>query len=443
MSTPMTINPLPLDDAHNGWSALLQARQPRAALQQDMRVDWLVIGAGYAGLAAARQLAQQQPTACVALVDAGVVGENAAGRNAGFAVDLSHTTTLRAAQGDIARRVIGVNRFALDALKTLVQTHDLDCDWHASGRYHVAVTQAMANQLLKPYAHSLQAWGEPFEWLDRQALQARLGSNYYQHAIYTPGTVLMNPAALVRGLADSLPAQVQLFEHTPVIAADLQAAAPWVRTPQGRIDAGGVILAVNAFSQSFGVHRQYQVPVVLFAGLTSVLSEAQIAALGTQTAWGITPAHGVVGASLRLTRTRRLMMRQGFDYAPNLRATPAQYARARARNLALLRKRLPQLGAIDFEYFWAGYLAVSPNYAPAFGQVAPRVWAASCCNGSGIVRHTAAGMLIADLATGCHNPLIDDFLVQGRAAYIPPRPLRDIGLRLTLARQQWQGRGER
>ena len=47
-----------------------------------------------------------------------------------------------------------------------------------------------------------------------------------------------------------------------------------------------------------------------------------------------------------------------------------------------------------------GWLAVSQNHAPAFGPIGENAFAASCCNGSGIVRHTAAGMLIADLALG-------------------------------------------
>jgi hypothetical protein len=65
---------LPADDRTNGWSALLGTRQPKAPLQGDVAVDWVIVGAGYAGLAAARQLAQQQPDASIAVVDAGVVG---------------------------------------------------------------------------------------------------------------------------------------------------------------------------------------------------------------------------------------------------------------------------------------------------------------------------------------------------------------------------------
>lgn len=439
---PRTVDRLPNDDRTNGWSALLAARQPRPSLQAQLDVDWLIVGAGYAGLAAARQLATQQPGASIAVVEAGVVGENASGRNSGFAIDLPHSSSPSDAAVEQGRHVIRVNRFAVDALDRLVAEHGIACDWNRRGRYHVAVTDAVAAESLKSYAHNLDAWGEPYEYLERGALRQRLGTDYYAAAVYTPGTHLLNPAALVRGLADSLPPQVQLFENSPVVEADLHGDSPSVRTAQGRIRAGKLILAVNAFSQSFGVYRERQVPVLLFASLTRPLTDAQLASLGSEDTWGVTPAHGVAGSTLRLTQDRRLMIRQGFEYSPSLRTNDARRAKAKAMNLDLLRRRFPQLGAIELEHFWMGWLAVSQNHAPAFGRIAHNAYAASCCNGSGIVRHTAAGMLIADLALGRQNPLIDDFLVEGTANYIPPRPVRDIGVGLTLAWDMWRGRAE-
>ena len=440
---PRTVDRLPNDDRTNGWSALLGARQPRAPLQAGIEVDWLIVGAGYAGLAAARQLAARQPGASIAVVEAGVVGENASGRNSGFAIDLPHSSSPSDAAVEQGRHVIRVNRFAVDALDRLVAEHGIACDWSKRGRYHVAVTDAVAAESLKAYARNLDAWGESYEYLERGALRERLGTDYYSAAVYTPGTHLMNPAALVRGLADSLPPQVQLFENSPVIEAELNGASPYVRTSaQGRIRARKLILAVNAFSQSFGVYRQRQVPVLLFASLTRPLTDAQLERLGTDDSWGLTPAHGVAGSTLRLTQDRRLMIRQGFEYSPSLRTNEARRKKAKAMNLGLLRRRFPQLGEIELEHFWMGWLAVSQNHAPAFGRIADNAYAASCCNGSGIVRHTAAGMLIADLALGRKNPLIDDFLVEGTANYIPPRPLRDIGVGLTLAWDMWRGRAE-
>src|SRR5262249_51798748 len=87
---PRLVDRLPADDHTNGWSALLPRREPRPCLEGDRDFDWVVVGAGYAGIAAARQLAERHPGASIALVEAGVVGENASGRNSGFAIDLPH-----------------------------------------------------------------------------------------------------------------------------------------------------------------------------------------------------------------------------------------------------------------------------------------------------------------------------------------------------------------
>ena len=83
---------LPDNDSTNGWSRILPPRTPRAPLSGEARADWVVVGAGYAGLAAARRLAANRPGDAIMLVEAGEAGENASGRNSGFAIDLPHVT---------------------------------------------------------------------------------------------------------------------------------------------------------------------------------------------------------------------------------------------------------------------------------------------------------------------------------------------------------------
>ena len=73
----LIISRLPCNDHTNAWNTILPHRTPHAALAKVIKADWLVIGAGYAGLAAARQLAHNRPDDSIALVEAGVCGENA------------------------------------------------------------------------------------------------------------------------------------------------------------------------------------------------------------------------------------------------------------------------------------------------------------------------------------------------------------------------------
>ena len=67
-----------------GWTAMLPARTPRAALNDDITVDYAVAGAGYTGVAAARRLHELDPQARIALIEATTVGEGSSARNSGF-----------------------------------------------------------------------------------------------------------------------------------------------------------------------------------------------------------------------------------------------------------------------------------------------------------------------------------------------------------------------
>ena len=75
--TERQVSLLPDNDNSNGWSRILPARDPKPALTTDTNVDWVVIGAGYAGLAAARRLGENRPNDSIALIEAHEAGENA------------------------------------------------------------------------------------------------------------------------------------------------------------------------------------------------------------------------------------------------------------------------------------------------------------------------------------------------------------------------------
>ena len=81
---------LPRNDETCGWANLLPPRpRPVRRVAGSMHFDWAIVGAGYAGLAAARRIAELAPGQSIAVIDAGRAGEGAAGRNSGFAVEIS------------------------------------------------------------------------------------------------------------------------------------------------------------------------------------------------------------------------------------------------------------------------------------------------------------------------------------------------------------------
>jgi glycine/D-amino acid oxidase-like deaminating enzyme len=86
----MRVTRLPVDPGPAGWNALLPPPPPAQVLDGDIAADWLVIGGGFAGLAAARRLTQLAPGSRIVLLEARRIAEGPAGRNSGVMVDLPH-----------------------------------------------------------------------------------------------------------------------------------------------------------------------------------------------------------------------------------------------------------------------------------------------------------------------------------------------------------------
>ena len=71
------------------WREILTAEPPNyPQLDRSTTADITIIGAGFAGLAAAQRLTQLDPSLRVVVLDAGNIAEGASGRNSGFMIDL-------------------------------------------------------------------------------------------------------------------------------------------------------------------------------------------------------------------------------------------------------------------------------------------------------------------------------------------------------------------
>lgn len=437
----MKIARLPHDDETNGWSAILPPRAPRAPLAGDRAADWIVLGAGYAGLAAARRLAETCPDQQIAIVDAGTAGENASGRNSGFAIDLPHNVGSSMEELDGSHRYMRLARWAIEQLESAIAANDINCDWSLDGKYHAAVSPRGVTTVLEPFAKELEALGEPFRWVDKAELTEKIGSKHFTAAVYTEGGALMNPAALTRGLADSLPDNVSLYENSPVLEANFDNGIH-VTTSGGSLRAPKMILAANGFAEQFGFYPRRFLHLAAHASLTRPLSDEEHKRYGVAAAWGLTPANAFVGITMRYTNDHRILIRHGLNYCPDQRVAESERAAVRRRHKALFDQRFPMLPDVEIAHTWTGFVCLSRNSAPGFGQVAPNIWSAVCQNAVGVTKGTVGGMLAADMATGRENPLIADMQSLGEPSLLPPRPFLDIGVRARFRWELWTNRHE-
>jgi glycine/D-amino acid oxidase-like deaminating enzyme len=437
----MRITRLPQNDATNAWNTILPMRTPHPALSGDIIADWVVVGAGYAGLAAARRLAKNRPHDKIVIVDAGVCGENASGRNSGFAINLPHTVSSNLDQLTSAQRYMRLARAAISDLEAQVTAHNIACDWSRDGKYHAAVTEGGSDAMLRPFAAELDKLSEPYRWVESEELARNLGTKHFLRAIYTPGCVLLNPAALVRGLADTLPCNVTLFENTPVIGM-AKANGVQLETSNGIIRAPKMILAANGFSDQFGIVKKRFVHLALAASLTRPLTQDEQHAFGVEKPWGLTPANGFGGITMRYTNDKRILIRQDIKVAMGQKFPTERTAQLGQQHKRLLDERFPMLPNVVMANTWVGFICMSANGAPMFGNLGQNVWVAACQNGIGVTKGTISGILAADMACGQDNPMIADMESLGKPTVIPPRPFVEISTRAKLAWEVWKNRKE-
>lgn len=421
----------PADDASCGWFHLSPARTVRSAHYGISRARWVVVGAGFTGLAAARQLALKFPDDEIVLVEAQQVGYGSSGRNAGFAIDLPHDIGAADYIGDIAtaKMSMKLNLTGQTILKDLVEKYGIDCQLRACGKYQAAV-EDRGIAVLDAYRGGLDKLGQEYQVIDGQDLPGHIGTSFYRKALFTPGTALIQPAGLVKGLADSLPPNVTLYENTPI--TEVQYGERTVLShAHGRLVADNLVLTNNAFAMSFGFLRGRMLPVFTYASLTRQLTDDEQARLGGLPFWGVIPADPY-GTTLRRTVDNRLLVRNSFSFNSDGRANPKYLQRFVKRHRESFERRFPMLGDVAFEYTWGGSLSLSRNHMAHFGQLAKNVYGALCCNGLGVTRGTVTGTLLADWLAGERNELID-FVAQGPGpSRNPPQPLLSAGVNMNL-----------
>ena len=413
----------PVYQASCGWNALLPARTPRYQAPIQSHFDVIVIGAGVTGLAAARRLAELNPNAEIAIIEAGVCGEGSSGRNSGFLINLPHNTSVSghgSVQESMALKQIALYDQGLIWLKEIIDKHQIECGWNAVGKYHAAATPR-GEKSLKMALRNYERWGVAYRELNQEQLYEELGTSYYHYGYHSYSNVFVQPAALVRGLADALPNNVFLWEQTPVLK--LEKGQPHrVVTAHKELTAAQVIIANNGFASQLGFAKDRVLTIYTYAGLTEELDEGTLQRFGPAPEWGVIPANRL-GTTLRKTAAKRFMVRSAYSYEKE-----QSLVTVKALLEQCYKNRYPKLKSHDLPLVWGGVTALTRNGALYFGEVDQNLFISIGCNGAGMLKGSIFGKLLGEMAAGQQSPALSDALGFTRPDWLPPEPLRKLAV---------------
>lgn len=380
------------------WSVTAPPAHEYPALEEAVRAQLVIVGAGYTGLSAALHAASRGLD--TVLLESTDVGQRASGLNGGqviAGVKDDPAQLLERFGPEFGQRVIDTVGRGPDLVFELIERHSIECDAVRKGWIQAAVTD-QGLRILQSRAAQWRQHGVAAVPLDRESTATLIGTAYYRGGWLDPRGGTVQPLGYARGLARAASqAGARIHTHTPALRlqrAGTGAGAGWrIDTPRGRVLADRVILATDAYTDAlFEPLRRTVVPVPSFQVATAPLPlelRARILPGGQSVS-----DTGQLLRYFRLDAHGRLLMgsRGAFDRTPTPATTQHLYQ--------AVREMFRPLIDVPFEYHWSGFVAITADRLPHLHEPAPGLLAGLGYNGRGVAMATVMGRLLAHLAAG-------------------------------------------
>ncbi|TNC80612.1 MAG: FAD-dependent oxidoreductase [Oleiphilus sp.] len=418
------------DNRQSFWQRKFGDYQPNSPLPSGKhQADVLIIGAGFTGLTAAREICRDRPGANVMVLDAHEVGFGASGRNGGFNMSLfgvePETTVLRWGKQK-TREAQRYMQQAVAYVKTLIEDENLDSDYEHNGMWRVAYSKAQEKRLRKTFALLEELAGPGhYQFLEQDAVRQHLNAPQMRAAIMEPESGILDPCKHVRNLKRlAEQAGARLHENTHVNAIERKGQEIEVRTGEARVLAKKLILATNAWTHTLPGPRKVrnrQRPVWTYQIVSEPLTETEWQSLGWQQRMSIEDNRQLVHY-MRITRCGRITMgggQIGTEYGTDM-------DRWHDENIwqaleAHFRWLFPTLQHKKIDYKWGGAVSANLDMVPEIGFIGDEnILYSTGCIGHGVSLTQLNGRLLADLIAGKETERTRFWIVNRKAIPLPP-----------------------
>lgn len=361
------------------------------------RWDVAVVGGGFTGLAAARELARRG--ARVVVLEAQRVAWGASGRNGGHVNNgLAHSYLDAKATLGKERAIELYRAFdaAVDRIEALVAEERIDCDFRRVGKLKLASKPGHFDALARNFEAIHREVDPDTALLSPAELASEVGAKFHG-AMLSRKSAVMHMGRYAAGLAAAVVRYGgTIFENCAVTGHEQSGGVHTLRTRRGTLRADNLLIATGAYTTpNFSYFRRRILVVGSFIIATRPLTDAEIAATMPGHRNCVTSMH--VGNYFRLSPDRRLL------FGGRARFSAVSDHDSDARGGAILRRSLaemfPALAAVDIEYCWGGLLDMTQDRFPRAGYH-DGTWYALGLSGHGAQMSTQLGATIAEAMAG-------------------------------------------
>jgi glycine/D-amino acid oxidase-like deaminating enzyme len=402
--------------------------------------DLCVVGGGYNGLWTAIIAKERDPSRDVILIEAREVGSAASGRNGGF-MESSLTHGVANGQERFPNELPLLEELGLKNLNDIeaaIQRYHIDCDYERTGVIDIATTFHAPSYLdeLRDDFTQLRALGQKVEWLDQTAMRATVNSPTYTGGLWRKDrAAIVDPARLAWGLKGAaMSLGVRIYEDTKATSIEKDGVGVLVTTPLGRVRAGKVALATNAFKPLLKRISHYIAPVYDYCMVTEPLSTAQLADLGWSGRQGLSDISNQFHY-YRLTEDNRILW-GGYDVIYYLGGKVNSDFESRPETWAKLSKHFfdtfPQLEGLKFTHAWGGVIDTCSRFCVFWGRgLQGRVAYSVGYTGLGVASTRFGAEVMLDMLDGRRSKATETEFVKTKPIPFPPEPFRFIGIQAT------------
>jgi glycine/D-amino acid oxidase-like deaminating enzyme len=412
------------------WLAALDGPlTPRSALDGDVSCDVAIVGAGFTGLWTAYYLKRLQPDLHVIVVEREIAGFGPSGRNGGWVsafIAGSPGVYERRSGHDAVLRAERETFATVTEIGRVVSQEQITCGFEHTGSLSLAFTAPQLDRLVAGVRskHARGLSDADITMLERDEISGYVRARDPLGASFTPHCARVDPARLVRGLADACERiGVVIHEGTPALGVEPRR----VRCPRGTITAGMVVRATEAYTTELAGEARRFLPLYSLMIATEPLDRATLDELGWANGLTVSDQHHLFFYAQCTTDGRIAIGGRGAPYrlgAPISEAYERNSA-VRERLTASIRRHFPAVADAEVTHAWGGPLGVPRDWCMSVvcDRAAGFAWAGGY-SGHGVVATNIAGRTLADLIIGRDTDLVHLPWVDHVPRRWEPEPLR-------------------